>query len=362
MRLLVVLAVGCAGAGTTTPGWRPAVWTRSPPDPQSQVVVLPIAGGQTGTELVIAALGAARKAGATGLGDIELQVGTCIREIAVRPAAPLVDPVVFETAEPELTCKRAVDLQFDPSPPSGFEKAHIHDSKMVEHEDCQTAPRRRFVTRERADVDERFSPPRWSTVAQWSGLALHAGPLHCDARDERRELRMRLHFGPAAASAPPSPSLSLGPSDPAAIVALVARARTAADPSADAERALALWRAGDFDAGLPREAVAAIAEAAYLAAERDAARFVAQGMPAVADVAWMNQLDDEIARFAARYQAIGDAVRAPEATRWLRAGAQRLAEMHAHVADLYEQLGRAEAARQHRLTARVLAAQGAGEP
>jgi hypothetical protein len=169
---------------------------------------------------------------------------------------------------------------------------------------------------------------------------------------------MRLHFG----DVPPSPPHALPPpSDPAPILAAVARARTSHDP-ADAEQALALWRAADLETGQPPELAAAIAEAAYLAIEADAARFLAKPVGAPADLAWMQHNTAELRALADRYKWIADSVRVPASRPWLLAAGARMAAMHLHLAELYDQLDRAEAARQERAAAQALASAASGAP
>ena len=351
MRALVLLIVGCGSSTQMAPGWSPAIVRGV--QPQGQPLVIEFPDGTDGTQLLRTALTRAREAGATVLGDITLQVGTCVRELGDDLSPVLADPVTFETTEADFGCTRAVDFQFVQAPAGGFDrKEGFRDTELVEHEDCASAVTRRVVTRERVDMEHRFVPPRWPALAHWSRLTLRAGPTHCDAAEPHNQLRIWLYRTLVAHGAPTAPVIIA----PAEIFAAVAKARGAADPTDDAIRALQLWSTADLAEGQPPELAAAVAEAGYLALERDARTVLATTVPAQADGAWMQALDRQIEALAQRYMQIGAVVLLPVAKPWLIQGALRLAQLHDHVAALYDGLGRAEAARHQRASAAALRA------
>lgn len=340
-----VILAACGGASTMAPGWHPGVIETS--QLQGEPLVIPFPDGTNGTQLVIAALNQARANGAIAISDFVIQLGSCIRSVSEEATPELVDPVTFETTESDLQCDRGVDLAIIDSKKEG-----IRDTEMVEREDCHTVTATRVVTRERVDMAHRFVPPRWDMIAAWSRLPLRAGPVHCDAVGEANQLRMQLHHTLEVHVAPVAvPKVRAGD-----IVLAVAAARRAADPTADAERALALWKHASFEAGQSEDVAPAIAEAAYLALERDARAFLATTVPEEHDVGWMRRQDHAIEVLAQRYMQIGELVLMPAAKPWLIAGAKRLATLHEHLADLFDSIGSVESARHQREAARALSA------
>lgn len=345
MRALVFL-VACGGSSMSAPGWTPPVISTS--QLQGEPLVIPFEDGTNGTQLVIKALGMARASGAVALSDFVLQVGECVRRVSEEETPALVDPVTFETTESDLECERGVDFAIVEDP----NKEGIRDTEMREREDCKTVTHTRVVTRERVDMQHRFVPPRWDAVENWSRLPLRAGPINCDVREEKNELRLQLHRTLEVHMTPHPPQIVR----PADIIAAVAKARTAADPTEYAEQALDLWKHASLESGQPPELAPAIAEAAYLSLERDVRAFLAAGVPEVHDLDWMHALDHQIELLAQRYMHIGELVLMPAAKPWLVAGAKRLATLHEHVADLFESLDRTEAARHQREAANALRA------
>lgn len=340
----MMLVGACGGAATSSPGWTPAI-AHSASAPGTPVAV-PFPDGTIGTELVLSVLAQARQAGAVALTDIQLQVGRCVRDISYDGAPALVDPVTFVTTESDLHCSRSVDLYITDAPAEGY-KFHAYgfrETEMREHEDCQTRTVTRAVTRERSDMQHRFVPPRWDMIEAWTRLPLRPGPVHCDAPSERNELRMRVFTAgaiPADPRMPPPPVPTA-----AAIKDAVARG--------DGAAALELWHKGRFESGQPPDVADAVAHAAFLVVDVDAARLIASPIPDDHGAAWMDAVDAQLADLAKRYAHIGEIVLGPPAKPWLAAGARRLAAAHTHLAELYDQLGReAAAAKQRQIAAEL---------
>ncbi len=367
MRSLLVLCVGCASTQASAPGWHPSVWSDVADDPGAQDATLPFPDGQNGTEVILQALSQARAAGATGISNLELQVGRCTREIAVSPRvivpvpAPELERITFDVLESGYVCRRVVDQEIYHEPTDGFKHAEgFGDPRTFEREDCSRGPVQHVVTRYRVDHDHKFSPPDWAAVARWSQLVLRAGEAHCDAEQEANVLRIRLHFGPSVAP-PEAPAPRLVHTNPGAIAALVkqaAGAATASEATRLANLALAAWGNGDAVIGLDEAAgkqlASAVAGAMFFAIEADAAAYLASQLPIDANAAWAAAQSDALEQLTTRYHAIGEAIRMPEAEPWLRAGAAKLAALHLHVAEMLDRVDQHRAADKQRAEARGL--------
>jgi hypothetical protein len=169
--------------------------------------------------------------------------------------------------------------------------------------------------------------------------------VHCDAPAERNELRMRVHLGGEVPADPRLPAPAIATAAP--IVDAVRRG--------DGAAALELWKKGGFESGQPPEVADAVAHAAFLVVDADTARLIASAIPDDHGAAWMDGLDAQLDELAKRYVHIGELVLGPAAKPYLANGARRLAAAHAHIAELYDQLGREAAAKKQRDAAAELA-------
>jgi hypothetical protein len=367
---VLLVCVGCASARTIAPGWHPSVWADAPADAKTQDAAIPFGDGQNGTELMFQVLGQARDAGATGLSNMELQVGRCIREVATAPhpvvavPAPELERITYDVRESGYVCRRAVDQEIYHEKTEGFKRSEgFGEARTLEREECSRGPIQHVVTRARVDYDHHFSPPDWDAVAHWSQLALRAGELHCDADHEANELRLRLHFGPAvtpsdAPSPPPAQESAEGIAALAMQAEVAAKAGNATEATRLAHLALDAWGNGDAVIGLTEPAgkqlAGAVAQAKYYALEADAAAFLALQLPIDTNAAWAAAQSDKLDRLTTQYHAIGEAIRMPEAEPWLHAGAAKLAALHLHVAEMLDRVDQHRAAEHQREVARGL--------
>jgi hypothetical protein len=373
MQLLVVcvaMASGCASSGALAPGWQPSVWSTAPVDPNARDAVVPFPDGQNGTELVITMLSRAREAGATGLSNFEIQVGRCTRAIALAlPAEPVahspdLDRITFDAHETAYTCRNISDLALTPGTPDSRGIVHFSDAQMVVREDCTHTPRQHIVTRYRIDVDRRFVPPDWSTIAQLTNLDLHASEPRCDDGEPRNELRIRMHFGTATAPALPARAPDQPAADPNAIVELARRAEAEAkqDHAVESTRlanlALSAWGDGAtvdrLDEATAKQVVYWVAAAHYYAVEAAASAYLASVVPEAANDEWAARQSTELQHITNAYQAVRDAIRMPEVGPWLRAGAAQLARLHEHLAVMLDSVNQHHAAEQQREQVRTL--------
>ena len=339
------------------------------------MISAPFPDNQNGTELVIAVLARAKAVDAPAIGDLEVQVGGCVREVSAEPQAiamratgPELDPIVFEASETRYKCRRSVDQQLTPSPsedsgPNQKRVVRFSDAEMVASDVCEHLPVTHLVTRYRFEVDHGFVPPDWREIERWTSATLTFGPPRCGLAP-KNEIRARLLSHRPRAKTPAPGHVASGASR--IVIELVRRAAQAAAASQPAvatqlaEQAIAAFGDGramadDSDADNPALADA-VAGAYFYAVERDVDELLHRPAPSTFDTTWAAAIGADLDRIAARYQQIQDRVRLPSVTRWLRMGAMRLAELPLFLAKQLDAGGQLDAASRERAKARALAA------
>lgn len=355
MRRAAAAIAVLAACGTSASGWRARVWSSPPMDAKARKLVVPIAPGQNGTELVLGVLGIAKQLDASVSG-LEIQIGSCARSVVpanlpaatsrgasltdpVLVGAPLTDRVLVRAHESTFRCKRYTE-QIIIHPKEG-----IGDTKIVTTDACDHVPIDHLVLRYRYEIDHRFVPPDFKEVERWMATKLVFGAPRCGL-PPRTEMRARFHGKELP--------------DPPAIAAPQVAARTSQAHGAFVEasrQAQKAAQAGNADNAtrLATNALAMIetaevtpvddtlahwiAAARYHVVEAEVSAVAARLTPAVVDQAWATQIGADIDRVARRYEQIGDFVRDPQAAKWLRAGGARLAKLHARVAAILEEAG-----------------------
>jgi hypothetical protein len=383
MRFALLLVAGCGASDA----WKLHVWSEPLDDPKAAELDVPIADGQNGTELVLGVLAKAKAAKASGISQLEIQIGRCIREVSEQPRPepsvaspePALDRITLRVRETKYTCRHAMQQVADhggiprgldritpPPAPGGNSGKRFGDAELVEVEDCGHAPIDHIVTRYRFEVDHQFVPPDWKQIARSTKLELAFGPPHCDASVEKTELRARFHTSVSVGATPPAARVSPHKPSSKDIIALVSNAKAAAEAkrpgeaTALAQRALAAWGDGDLlgelDVATATEVADWIAGARFYAVEMEVDQYLHRDRPQQADAAWATEMGAGIDRVAKQYEQIKDLVRIPRAEHWLRMGAGRLASMHLYAAEMLDQLGQPTAAEAERTKARKLAA------
>jgi hypothetical protein len=369
MRLGAILLVACGGGGA----WQPRVVSELE-DPKAHTVAVEFTDGQNGTQLLLAVLGQAKTANTSAISHLEIQVGRCTRRVEAAGAGagatmavdPELDAITLRAQETKYTCQKLVEQVLTPRGGGAFGQAGLSDAQMQERTDCQLAPIEHVVTRYRFELDHKFVPPDWDEVAKWTKARLAFGPPRCGG-EAKSEIRARFHSASKPHPAPPLPAMI---ATPEMILSFVERAQVAASSGKPgeavhlAQQAIAAFADGGALAGLDetkKQLVAgALAAAMFFAVEIDVDKFKKIELPLQIDDTWARETGAQLDRIAKRYERIKDLVRLPIATRWLRAGAGRLGELHLHLADLLDQAGQKTSAESEREKARALAAQAAG--
>jgi hypothetical protein len=257
--------------------------------------------------------------------------------------------------ESQLRCRERVDQHIEHESADG-KPTGLGDARLVVKQECERTAVERDVLRYRYEIDHGFVTPDWDEIARITGVSLAFEPPRCGLRPGNR-ISARLHG--KRATLPARREADVSDDDRAReLLALVRRARVSAEArdglgsSAIAQQALALAKPGDVP--VTPEVVDAIAAAQFYAIEFDVVEFLARPAPHDLDDAWALEIAAAIDRIASRYETLGDRVRHPAIARWLRAGAGKVATLHAHVATLLDSHGQARAAETARAKAREL--------
>lgn len=346
VRLIALLILASCGGG-----WKPVVWSDSPPDAHASAIAVELPDGTNGTALVMKVLAEAKAREASAISGFELQIGPCVREIAVVPRRvetapdPAVDRIAARIREKKLVCTQAIDQELTHAPADHGSKPGFGDASVVARESCTLEDVAVFAVRYRFEIDHAFTPPDWDSIERWGRVRLAMGAPRC-GRPPRNELRARFHrvTGPAVQPPPAEPSRA------PAILDLVARAKAekhGVDAARLARQALAEMTDRDpFLGSADPDALAnAIAVAHALAIEADVDAFLARTPPRRLEIdAWGKEVAADIDRVAQHYERMRDVVRLDALGPALKSGAARLAAMHEHLALLLEAVDQTAAA------------------